>query len=64
VSYQDASGVARTLTDDGLIARIVQHELDHLDGVLYIDHVPSWRRWLLWWRLRQLRRPRVTEGSA
>jgi peptide deformylase len=31
------------LRDEGLVARIVQHEIDHLDGVLFIDHL-SWGR--------------------
>ena len=29
--------------DEGLVARIVQHEIDHLDGVLFIDHL-TWGR--------------------
>jgi peptide deformylase len=56
--YQTAAGETRRLRDDGLVARIVQHEVDHLDGVLFIDRLPPWRRWLvlprlLWLRLRR-----------
>ncbi len=29
------------LDADGLLARVIQHELDHLNGVLFIDHVPE-----------------------
>jgi peptide deformylase len=29
---------------DGFLARIIQHELDHLDGVLFIDRVPEQNR--------------------
>jgi peptide deformylase len=32
-------GKAFSLTADGLLARVVQHELDHLNGVLFIDHL-------------------------
>jgi peptide deformylase len=56
VAYRDLDGAPRRLEDDALLARIVQHEIDHLDGVLYIDRLPAWRRWLLAGRLAYLRR--------
>ena len=37
VDYQDRHGEAHTLTAEGFFARAVCHELDHLDGTLYID---------------------------
>lgn len=41
VDFQDdAQGRWRRMTIDGLSARIFQHELDHLDGKLFIDRVP------------------------
>ncbi len=45
VAYHDRSGTERTFQDDGLPARVVLHEIDHLDGILFIDRVPRWRRW-------------------
>jgi len=63
VSYRDLAGAERRLRDDGILARVVQHELDHLDGILYIDRLPRWRRWLLGLRLLQLRR-RSAEVAA
>lgn len=39
VKYQDERGVAHELTCDGLLARCVQHEVDHLNGVLFIDRM-------------------------
>ncbi len=41
----------QTLRNDKLLARIVQHEVDHLDGVLFIDHLSVLDRWLLGPRL-------------
>ena len=32
---------------DGLLARALQHEIDHLDGVLFIDHLSAFKRGLL-----------------
>ncbi|MDI9520710.1 MAG: peptide deformylase [Bacillota bacterium] len=37
VKAQDRTGKAFTLEADGLLARCIQHELDHLDGILYVD---------------------------
>jgi len=37
VRYQDLTGAEQTLEADGLFARAVQHEIDHLDGVLLVD---------------------------
>jgi len=37
----------RTLRDQGLLARVVQHEIDHLEGVLFIDHLSPLQRLLL-----------------
>ena len=39
VTYQDLEGNERTLAANGWLARIVQHELDHLDGVLFVDRL-------------------------
>ncbi len=39
VSYKDEHGRPRTLKADGLLARAIQHEMDHLQGVLFVDHI-------------------------
>jgi peptide deformylase len=39
VSYRDDMGRPRRLKADGLLARCIQHELDHLNGVLFVDRV-------------------------
>ena len=39
VAYQDLDGVDHTLECDGLLARCIQHEVDHLNGVLFIDRM-------------------------
>ncbi len=43
----------------GLLARVVQHELDHLEGVLHIDRISPLRKRLLQRRLRQMARGEV-----
>ena len=37
--YLDRDGKAQVLEADGLLATCLQHELDHLNGVLFIDHL-------------------------
>ncbi len=37
--YLDADGKKQTLEADGLLATCLQHEMDHLNGVLFIDHL-------------------------
>lgn len=39
VSYRDALGRPKRLKADGLMARCIQHEMDHLNGVLFVDRV-------------------------
>ena len=37
--YLDTSGAQQTLEADGLLATCLQHEMDHLNGILFIDHL-------------------------
>lgn len=39
VTFQDVQGVPHTLACDGLLARCIQHEVDHLNGTLFIDRM-------------------------
>lgn len=39
VRYQDMHGKHQTTSYKGLAAKIIQHELDHLNGILFVDHV-------------------------
>lgn len=42
--YQDLSGARQEIDAEGLMATCVQHELDHLDGVLFVDHLSTLKR--------------------
>jgi peptide deformylase len=39
VSYRDENGRPRTIKADGLLARVIQHEIDHLNGVMFVDRI-------------------------
>jgi len=41
VQFQDAAGVTHEIESSGFEARVIQHEIDHLDGILFIDRVVS-----------------------
>ena len=47
IRYQDLDGVDRELEAEEYLARVVQHEADHLNGVLFIDRLSSVKRQLL-----------------
>jgi peptide deformylase len=47
VEYQDENFKSHTETFDGLIARVIQHEYDHIEGVLFTDKVSSLKKRLL-----------------
>jgi peptide deformylase len=44
---QDQDGTLFTLEAEGLVARAIQHEVDHLDGILFLDHLSPLKRQLL-----------------
>ena len=44
VRYLDREGERREIEADGLLATCLQHEIDHLDGVLFVDHISRLKR--------------------
>jgi peptide deformylase len=44
VKYQDETGAEQLLEADGLLATCIQHEYDHLNGVLFVDHISKLKR--------------------
>ena len=60
VVYQDLNGRSQEVRLQGLAARAVQHEMDHLAGVLLIDHFSTARRTMLRPTLRRLKAQAVS----
>ena len=54
VRYQDAAGQQHEEECDGLLARVLQHELDHLNGILFIDRISPIKRKLLAKKLKKI----------
>jgi peptide deformylase len=55
VRHLDRDGRERTVEGEGLLARAIQHEIDHLDGVLFIDRLRGISRRLILRKIRQRR---------
>lgn len=43
-TYQDLDGVTHTMNAEGLLSVCVQHEIDHLDGKLFVDYISQMKR--------------------
>lgn len=56
VTYQDVNGTPHSLVCDGWFARVIQHEVDHLNGKLFIDHMDKRKVRLMEGKLKRLKR--------
>lgn len=56
VKAQDVTGATFEVTGEGLLARAFQHEIDHLNGLLYLDRLSSLKRASILRKLRKLRK--------
>ena len=57
VAYTDIENVRREIAADGLFARCIQHEIDHLNGILHVDYLSRIKRDLT---LRKLARNKAS----
>lgn len=53
--YQDEHGVERTIEGEGLLAKALVHEIDHLNGILYVQRIKGVRGDLVRRRARKMR---------
>ena len=56
VDWQDADGVAHQERMTGMMATCIQHEHDHLEGILFIDHLSKLKRDMIIKKVSKLRR--------
>ena len=64
VRYQDEEGRSARLEAEGYLSRAIQHEVDHLDGVLFVDRLSPLKRQFLRRALDALARGELPEGYA
>ncbi|WP_193177789.1 peptide deformylase [Oricola nitratireducens] len=58
VNYLDRNGKENTVTADGVFATCLQHEIDHLNGILFIDHISKLKRDMVVKKFTKLARQR------
>ncbi|MBE0694238.1 MAG: peptide deformylase [Aquamicrobium sp.] len=59
VTYTDLDGVQREMKAEGLMATCLQHEIDHLNGVLFIDHISKLKRDMVVKKFKKLARDKA-----
>ena len=64
VGYVDLDGVRQEVEAEGLLATCLQHEIDHLDGVLFIDHISRLKREMVMRKFRKLAKDKAPAGAA
>ena len=62
VRWTDLDGAAQERTFDGLWGTCVQHEMDHLDGKLFIDYLRPLKRQMITRKMEKLKRERAREA--
>ena len=55
VRYRDTNFVEQEIEADGLLARVILHEYDHLDGIMFVDRISVAKRALLRTKLRRIK---------
>jgi peptide deformylase len=63
VRYLDRDGVQKDLACEGLLATCVQHEIDHLDGILFVDHISSLKRNMILRKLLKTRKEKERDEA-
>ena len=56
VTYLDAQGAEQTLRAEGWLATVIQHEVDYLDGVIYLDYLSPVKRNMLLKKMKKFRK--------
>lgn len=59
----DADGKSFTLHADGMLARAIQHEYDHLDGIVFLERIPKMRQLFYRRQVRQLKKGTDENGN-
>lgn len=61
VRYLDHEGEIRELDAEGLLATCIQHEMDHLEGILFVDHLSALKRNMI---LRKLGKAKKADAKS
>lgn len=64
IAYFDLDGKAQEVAADGLLATCLQHEIDHLNGILFIDHISRLKREMVVKKFKKLAKDRPPSRLA
>ncbi len=56
IRYLDQQGKSQEMSADGLLAACVQHEMDHLEGILFVDYLSPLKRNIILRKMKKLKR--------
>jgi peptide deformylase len=60
VRFQDETGVRHEIDCDGLLSVCIQHEMDHLEGVLFVDHLSALKRNMMLRKVQKAQRQKAS----
>jgi peptide deformylase len=63
VRYLDEENKICEMEADGMLATCIQHEMDHLDGILFVDHLSKLKRSIILRKMQKLRKAETTVGA-
>ena len=61
VRYLDETGAEHAMDVKGLLATCIQHEIDHIDGILFVDHISALKRNMILKKMVKAKKDRVRE---
>jgi peptide deformylase len=59
IDYLDYNGTKKTLKAEGLLATCIQHEMDHLEGILFIDYLSKLKKSMIIKKLSKIKSSRI-----
>jgi peptide deformylase len=62
VTFVDLAGQEQTVTGHGLLARAIQHEIDHLNGILLVDRMSAVQKVAVAGKLKRLKKGNKTSS--
>jgi len=63
VRYIDENNELREMDADGILATCIQHEMDHLEGILFVDHISSLKRNMILRKLKKTKKQTAAAGA-
>ena len=63
VRYIDETNTVQEREAEGLLATCIQHEMDHLDGIIFVDHISALKRRMILRKLSKLKKQQALAGD-